>query len=351
MHGSEPRSILRVFFDPLYEQHQTGSQHPERAARLEAFLAGLDAGGVSRASLELPAAADMAAIATVHPARYVNLVEKVCEALPADSIAELPTGDTIVSHDSYDIALHAAGGALGAMRAARSGNPTLAVLRPPGHHAEPSRGMGFCVFNNVAVAAAAALRERGNVLIADFDYHHGNGTQAWVEEAIGRGSTGLGFLSTHAYPAYPGTGAFSESRVSDRGFVLDIPLPHSTQTDDFIAVWASLLPIAAQRIKPTIIIVSAGFDFLSGDPIAGLPIAARSVNALCGLFGDVANQYGAALAMVLEGGYSLDNLRASGSSLAYDFGKHASAVHVPAAALPRDERLRAMVVEATRWFG
>lgn len=286
----------------------------------------------------------------MHPARYVETVERTCEALPQGELGELPTGDTIVSHDSFAIALHAAGGALGAVADARPDEPTLAVIRPPGHHAEPSRGMGFCVFNNVAVAAAWALRERGNVLIVDFDYHHGNGTQAWVESALESGRNGLGFISTHAYPAYPGTGAFGESSVVEAGFVVDIPLPHSTDTDDFIGVWASLLPLAAQRIRPASIIVSAGFDFLSGDPIAGLPIATRAVDALCGLLGDVAAREHAGLALVLEGGYSLDNLRASGSSLAYDFGEHASDVHVPHAQQPHDVRLREMVGEATRWL-
>lgn len=210
--------------------------------------------------------------------------------------------------------------------------------------------MGFCVFNNVAVAAAWALRERGNVLIVDFDYHHGNGTQAWVESALEGDTRGLGFISTHAYPAYPGTGAFGESRTGDAGFVVDIPLSHSIDTDDFVAVWASLLPVAARRLRPSSIIVSAGFDFLSGDPIAGLPVAPRAVDALCGLLGEVAAQENASLAFVLEGGYSLDNLRASGSSLAYDFGKHAPDVHVPEAHEPHDVRLREMVHEATGWL-
>jgi acetoin utilization deacetylase AcuC-like enzyme len=289
-------------------------------------------------------------IAAVHPAGYVAAVERACRSLASGQIGELPTGDTIVSNNSFDIALQAAGGAVAAAAAAHAVHPSLAVIRPPGHHAEPSRGMGFCVFNNVAIAAAWALQKRGNVLIADFDYHHGNGTQAWVERALAQGQKGLGFISTHAYPAYPGTGAFGESHVDEAGFVVDIPLPHSTDTDDFIAVWASLLPILTARIRPSTIIVSAGFDFLSGDPIAGLPIAPRAVDALCGLLGDVANRHDAGLALVLEGGYSLDNLQSSGSSLAYDFGKHASDVHVPNSAQPRDERLRQMVAETTRWF-
>ncbi len=346
---SEPRSILKVFFDQAFAGHHTGFGHPERAARLEAFVSGLEAGGAARASFERPQPASAAAIATVHPLPYVEIVQRLCEHLKSDEIAELPTGDTVVSHDSFAIALEASGGAIAAANAAKAGAPALAVIRPPGHHAEPARGMGFCVFNNVAVASAWALRERGPVLIADFDYHHGNGTQAWAEREIAKGAQ-LGFVSSHAYPAYPGTGAFDESFVKDNGFVIDVPLSHSTETDDFVAVWANALPVAAGRLQPKTIVVSAGFDFLSGDPIAGLPVAPRAVDALCGLLGDVANQHSAGLALVLEGGYSLDNLRTSGSSLAYDFGKHAGDIHIPEAKQPRDARLRKMVEQAVGWL-
>jgi acetoin utilization deacetylase AcuC-like enzyme len=265
-------------------------------------------------------------------------------------VAELPTGDTVVTAESFEIAMLAAGGALLCVERAIVGGPALAVVRPPGHHAEPGRGMGFCVFNNVAVAAQMARERYGPVLIVDYDYHHGNGTQAWVEKALDDGRAPLGFISTHAYPAYPGTGAFRESKIGENGFVVDIPLPHSTGTDDFIAVWASLLPPLARRLRPKVILVSAGFDFLAGDPIAGLPVAQRAVDALCGLVGAVAEEHRAGVAMILEGGYSLENLRASGSSLAYDFGKHSGDVHVPAAAVPGDARLRARVAEVLGWL-
>ena len=349
--------MLDVVFDPSYAQHVTGAGHPERAERLAAFVSGLESGGVSRSAFVAPRAAGVAALAAVHDPSYVALVERFISGLPDshDALAELPTGDTVVTRASFDIALLAAGGALTAVeRAVSGGAPTLAVVRPPGHHAEPERGMGFCVFNNIAVAAQWARANVGPVLIVDYDYHHGNGTQAWVERVLdGGGAAGapVGFISTHAYPAYPGTGAFRETRFSDDGFVVDIPLPHSTETDDFVSVWASLLPPLAARLKPRVILVSAGFDFLVGDPIAGLPVAPRAVDALSGLIGSVAERERAALAMVLEGGYSLDNLRASGAKLAYDFGKHAGDVHVPEAAHPDDARLRKMVDEVLAMGG
>jgi acetoin utilization deacetylase AcuC-like enzyme len=341
---------LTVFYDPVFEQHTTGPTHPERPARLEALIAGLEQGGLARSSFTRPRTVNSTALAAVHPQPYVALVERVCAAIPNGSIAELPTGDTVVSRRSYDIALIAAGAAVDAAQSATAQAASLALVRPPGHHAEPARGMGFCLFNNVAVAAAWALRERGTVLIADFDYHHGNGTQAWVEQALGHETRGLGFVSTHAYPAYPGTGAFDESFVNDRGFVLDIPLAHSTDTEDFINTWTTLLPLAAARIRPRTLLVSAGFDFLAGDPIAGLPVAPRAVDALCALLGQVAAEHSAALALVLEGGYSLDNLRASGASLATNFGTAASSVHIPNAHPPRNQKLFAMVDEVKKWI-
>ncbi|HYK52184.1 MAG TPA: histone deacetylase [Candidatus Eremiobacteraceae bacterium] len=337
--------MLTVVYDPRYAHHLTGPGHPERAARLSAFVEGLEAGGISQAAFVEPFAAPLSSIAAVHDARYVDLVERYCAAIPSgvEAVAQLPTGDTVVANESYDIALLAAGGALRALDLAASGRPSLAIIRPPGHHAEPARGMGFCVFNNVAVAAQAARERLGAALIVDFDYHHGNGTQAWVEYALNDGGAPIGFISTHAYPAYPGTGAFSETQIVEAGFVVDIPLPLSTMTDDFIAVWAALLPSLAAKLKPKAILVSAGFDFLAGDPIAGLPVAPRAVDALCALIGHVAEEHGAALALILEGGYSLDNLRQSAAKVAYDFGKHSTDVHVPDAMMLSDLRLRTMV--------
>ena len=343
--------MLSVVFDKRYAFHGTGAGHPERAARLGAIVEGLESGGSPSSSFVEPTPAAPSQIAAVHDPRYVALVEAYCESIDPDGgVAELPTGDTVVTHESFAIAMLAAGGALAALDLAALGRPSLAVVRPPGHHAEPGRGMGFCVFNNIAVAAQAARERFGATLIVDFDYHHGNGTQAWVERALGDGGAPLGFISTHAYPAYPGTGAFSESQVRDDGFVIDIPLSHSTSTDEFVAVWSSLLPALVRRLQPQAILVSAGFDFLSGDPIAGLPVAPRAVDSLCGLLGDVAQERASALAMILEGGYSLDNLRASGAKLAYDFGKHASEVHVPRPSQPDDARLRAMVDDVLRWI-
>ncbi len=343
--------MLQVIYDVRFLDHLTGRGHPERPARLAAFIDGLEAGGSARADFIAPEPLDRRALATVHDGRYVQLIERYCESLSSvEMLGELPTGDTTVGHDSFEIALLAAGASVSSVERAALDAPALAVVRPPGHHAEPARGMGFCLLNNVALAAAHARATRGPVLIVDFDYHHGNGTQAWVERALALPGPPIGFISTHAYPAYPGTGAFDESQVRDGGFVIDVPLSHATNTEDFVAAWSSLLPAALRRIRPAAIVVSAGFDFLAGDPIAGLPIDRSAVDSLCGLIGQTGAEAGAGIALVLEGGYSLENLTASGATLARAFGANAMKTHVPAAKLPRDERLAAMTREALRWL-
>jgi acetoin utilization deacetylase AcuC-like enzyme len=341
---------MRVTFDPRCAEHLTGAGHPERPQRIAAFVGGLEAGGCARAGFVCADPANRSDIRAVHDAAYVAAVERFCETIPPGSVAELPSGDTNVGHTSFEIALLAAGIVVDAALAARPGAPTLAVARPPGHHATPKRGMGFCVFNNVAVAAQRLRGVSGPVLIADFDYHHGNGTQAWVERALADRGSPIGFVSSHAYPAYPGTGAFDESRVDEGGFVLDMPLPLTTITDDFVAVWSSLLPAITKKFRPAHILVSAGFDFLAGDPIAGLPVSPRAVDSLCGLFGQVADVCGASLCFVLEGGYSLENMTASGLALARDFGVASGEVEVPASSLPSSPHLREIVTEALTWF-
>ncbi len=283
---------------PSSLHHDTGAGHPERPDRIRAIERALEERdwlGYERC--EAPRA-DLAQLLAVHPREHVEAVRELSEREGAFDL------DTPLSEGSYQAALHAAGGACALVEALMSGEERVgfSALRPPGHHAEPDRGMGFCLFANVAVAARHALDSLGaeRVLVLDWDVHHGNGTNR-----IFHASREVLFASIHQYPFYPGTGALEDAGSGDgEGFSLNLPVPGGAGEDVFCALVEHVVLPAARAFGPDLVLISAGFDAHEDDPVGGCRLATGS-------FAELTRQVlslGTPVGAVLEGGYDLDAL-------------------------------------------
>ncbi len=288
--------------DPACKEHFTGPHHPERPERLDAALAGLT--GLKLAPI--PARlANVDELRLCHSARYVRLVEREVMA----GFHELSTGDTIISPRSWDAALRAAGGVLNAIDSVcqKRLQNAMCILRPPGHHASASRGMGFCIFNNVAIAARYAQTKHGigRVLIADWDVHHGNGTQ----DLFYSDGT-VFFFSTHQHPWYPGTGAPEDTgEGAGEGMTLNCPFPAGSGRKEILGAFQEKLLPAAKKVKPELVMISAGFDSRAGDPLGNFLLTDADFVDLTRVMREIADQYaGGRLVSVLEGGYHLAGL-------------------------------------------
>jgi acetoin utilization deacetylase AcuC-like enzyme len=292
-----------VAADPVFSLHDTGRGHPERAARLAAVQEGVERAGLTDALLPLPVRdATRAELERVHPAAYLEDLE----ARIRGGVGHLDA-DTVLSPDSWRAAVAAAGTGIAAVDALDRGEADAAflALRPPGHHARPAQGMGFCLLNNVAVAAAE-LAERGErVLIVDYDAHHGNGTQE-IFYADGR----VLYVSFHEWPLYPGTGRHDEIGAAEgEGTTVNVPLPAGTTGDVYLRALDEVVAPRVESFSPTWVLVSAGFDAHRADPLTGLGLSAGDYAVISARIAEWAGP--GRLVSFLEGGYDLDALRDS----------------------------------------
>ncbi|HXG56434.1 MAG TPA: histone deacetylase [Vicinamibacterales bacterium] len=285
---------------PRFEEHGTPPGHPERPERAHVFD-DVAAGWRRRGGVVLaPRPATRAELARVHDSAHLDRIEA------ASGRPSMLDPDTFTSPESYEIAALAAGAAVqAAQHALATGETALALVRPPGHHAERDKAMGFCLYNNVAVATAAALASGvERVAVVDIDVHHGNGTQR-----IFYGEPRVLYVSSHQFPFYPGTGAAEEvGQGSGAGFTVNIPLEAGATDADYDLVYRdAVAPIVAQ-FAPQLTLVSAGFDAHEADPLASMRMSNAGYARIVARLKAVALQTGA-LALVTEGGYDLPALR------------------------------------------
>jgi acetoin utilization deacetylase AcuC-like enzyme len=305
--NSESPTVAGYVFDPVYLDHDTGT-HVENKRRLESIMTGLDWKGIRQLLTAIPARpASRDEVALVHRPDYIDRIEEYCRRGGGWWDA-----DTFMSRGSYNAALYAAGGTTAAVEAVVKGKVrrAYALVRPPGHHATAGQAMGFCLFNNIAIAAAYALKSLSTkrICIIDFDVHHGNGTQeAFVHNPY------VLYISTHQYPLFPGTGRIDETgRGTAEGTAINIPMPAGCGDKEYMAVFEEIVVPAARRFGPELILASAGYDGHWADEMSHMRLSVNGYHAITGIIDTLADELcGGRTVFCLEGGYNLQVLSAA----------------------------------------
>ena len=293
---------IGVVYDPDYLIH-TQRQHPERKERLEYMYSALQNDSLmDNIELAKPVPAEVEDINLVHDYSYIRSVEEAC--LAGKRFLDM---DTYIGPESYRVALLSAGGVLTGLKNALNNNPrkTFVFNRPPGHHAERSRAMGFCLFNNIAVTAAVARQNYGvkRIAIVDWDVHHGNGTQHAFED-----DPEILFISTHQSPAYPGSGGLNEvGSGKGKGFTVNIPLPPGCGDAEYGLAFEKVVVPVLDQYQPELLLISSGHDAYSHDPLAGMSLTEQGYYNMAEALKGVAESWSEGrILLCLEGGYHLE---------------------------------------------
>jgi len=320
MHAKRKTAVVE---DKRFLDHRGPAGHPERPERISAVGAAIDARGEALARFP-PRAATPEEILRVHSREHFDRVAKTSQRAPAKL-----DPDTYVSAESFEVALLAAGSTAElALRVARGELASgFAAVRPPGHHAESDRAMGFCLFNNVAIAARALQEQQSvdRIMILDWDVHHGNGTQHLFES-----DPSVLYASTHQFPFYPGTGAVGEIGVGrGEGSTFNVPLPAGCGDREYVGVMERLIAPAARSFRPEMILISCGFDAHRDDPLAGMNVTREGFRDMATIARALAEDLcGGRILFVLEGGYAVSGL-ADGVTAVLDVMMGEAAPEVP----------------------
>jgi acetoin utilization deacetylase AcuC-like enzyme len=337
---------VTLYHDPLYEEHMTGIGHPERPERLPVAMNALEESGLlARIDVRSPRDATVEEIELVHSRNYIDLVKRT-----ADSGGGNLDMDTALSQASYRAALKAAGALVESVDRCLAGElkSSFCMVRPPGHHALRNRGMGFCLFNNIAIGARYAMARKGlqRVMIVDWDAHHGNGTQDTFYD-----DPSVLYVSLHQYPHYPGSGWVDETGSgAGKGFTINFPFPPGTGEQQYFEAFESVIIPAGRKFEPDLVMVSAGYDSHAADLLCQMRLVdvsyRKMTDHLIGLAGECSE---GRLILTLEGGYNLNaEARSIVQTVAALAGVDAPGRDEPARETAYAERAEEVIQEAGR---